>query len=376
MLTPIRCYSKPDPEMKLNHPKDLDDGSIESLTQISKIIHVTKRRKIWSSSTNYVKDLAVISERKYMRKIYNRFDMCVLDDGDSFHNHLYRYCFEEHKWIDITQEINIGNSFSISGQSSGIMQLRAMLSKVYDGFHRLSEIDTSNSNEEDMFPRYEWSKSSPSLTEIEIWKDSKPLWKKFVSNIKSFVSSDPIGDTTRYQIYLAREKERQSKLRKREKAKIAEEKELHLRQQLLYNRPSIWVLRKRQSTFTSLLDAYKTSRYIVFRLKDHAYIIGGNTSRNEKDKNEKLEFEKYNFKEQRWTECEHTLLYPLQYATVSVSSDQTYAIFIDRPKTWKRKGRERTRIIMFEEETGFTLIEDKMIRLSNDDDDVAIVLQN
>merc|ERR1719450_2023033 len=109
---------------------------------------------------NYVKDLAVISQRKYMRRIYNRLDMCVLDDGDSYYNHLYRFCFEENKWIDITQEINIGNSFSISGKSSGIMQLRAMLSKVYDDFHRHSEIDSSNSNDEDIFPRYEWSKSS------------------------------------------------------------------------------------------------------------------------------------------------------------------------------------------------------------------------
>ena len=132
MLTPIRSYSDPDPEIELKHPSDLDDESIESLTQISKIIHVSKRRKFWSTSTNYVKDLAVISQRKYMRRIYNRLDMCVLDDGDSYYNHLYRFCFEEHKWIDITQEINIGNSFSISGKSSGIMQLRAMLSKVYD----------------------------------------------------------------------------------------------------------------------------------------------------------------------------------------------------------------------------------------------------
>ena len=109
-------------------------------------------------------------------------------------------------------------------------------------------------------------------------------------------------------------------------------------------------------------------------MKDHAYLIGGNTSTHEKDKNERLVFEKYNFKDHRWTECEHTLLYPLQNATISLSSDQTFAIFIDRSKTWKRKGKERTRIIMFEEETGFTLLQDKKLRLINDDDDVAIVL--
>ena len=371
-MTPIQCYSKPDPEMDLKHPKYLDDGSVESLTQISKIIHVSKRRKIWSTSTNYVKDLAVISHEKYMRfwdKDRNRYDKNVLDDGHGNYNHLYRYCFKEYKWIDITQEINVANSYSIKGERAGLPQLKSMLEQVYDDFHRRSDIDSSNSNEEDMIPRYELSKSYPSLTDLEISKDSKPLWKKFIGNIKSFVVSDPIGDTTRYQIYLAKEKERQAK-------RLVKENERHLRNLCLCNRPSTWVLRRRRSMYTGILDMYKSSRYIVFRMKDNAYLIGGNISTNEKDKKEKLTFEKYNFKEQIWKECEHTLLYPLQYATISLSSDLTYAIFIDRPKTWKRNGRERTRIIMFEEENGFTLLEDKKLRLSNDDDDVAIVLQN
>ena len=381
MLTPILSYdySNFDPEMELKHPKDLDDGSIESLTQISKIIHVSKRRKIWSSTTNYVKDLAVISQKKFIQwdKDRIRYDKNLLDDGYAYYNHLYRYCFEEHEWIETTQDIklrdkvNIENSFSISGERAGLPQLKSMLSQVYDDFDRRSDIDSSNSNEEDMAPRYELSKSSPSLTDLKILKDSKPLWKKFVGNIKSFVNSDPIGDTTRYQIYLAKEKERLAK-------RLANENERQLRNELLCNRPSTWILRKRRiyTINMSISDLYTTSRYIVFRMKYHAYLIGGNTSTKKTDENEKLTFEKYNFKEQIWRECEHTLQYPLQYATISLSSDLSYAIFIDRPKTWKRKGRERTRIIMFEEEAGFTLLEDKMIRLSNDDDDVAIVIQN
>ena len=385
MLTPIRYGSisydfrvneKPDPEMQLKHPKHLDDGSIESLAQISTIIHVTKRRKIWSSSTKHIKDLAVISQKKYMRfwdkdrHKYEQLDK-ILDDGQCYYNHIYRYCFVKGKWIDITKDVNIENSYLISGDRAGLPQLKSMLSHVFpfDNFHRRSEIDSFNWVEEDKSLRYELSKSFPSATELEILKDSKPLWKKFVGNVKSFVSSDPIEDTTRYQIYIAKEKERQNK-------RLAKEYELRLRNQLLSNRPSTWVLRKTRSDYTSILDFYKKSRYIVFPLKDHAYLIGGSTSAHEKDKNERLVFEKYSFKKLRWTKCEHTLLYPLQFATISLSSDQTYAIFIDRPKTWKRKGRERTRIIMFEEETGFTLLEDKKLRLSNDDDDVAIVIQN
>ena len=381
MLTPIRygcttydfrSHEKPDPEMQLKHPKYLDDGSIASLDQISKIIHVSKKRKIWSSSTNHIKDLAVLSQNKYTRfwdKDRNRFDQRILDDGQCYYNHIYRYCFVKGKWIDITKEINIENSYLISGNRAGLPQLKSMLSQVFlfNDFHGRSEIDSLSSVEVDKSLRNKLNKSVPSATDLEISKDSKPLWKKFVGNVKSFVSSDSIEDTTRYQIYLAKEKERQNK-------RLAIENERRLRNQLLCNRPSTWVLRKTRSDYTSILDFYKKSRYIVFRLKDHAYLIGGNTSIHEKDRSERLVFEKYDFKKHRWTESEHNLLYPLQYATIALSSDQTFAIFIVRSKPWKRRGKETTRIIMFEEETGFTLLEDKKLGFINDDDDVAIVI--
>ena len=112
----------------------------------------------------------------------------------------------------------------------------------------------------------------------------------------------------------------------------------------------------------------ETSRYIVFRMKDHIYFAGGvifaNKNEYKKIENDKsCSFDKYNLNEHRWVKCEHSCPYPLEHTSVVVSSDQTCAIFTE--KNWKKRSKQGNRIIVFEEETGFTLLEDKMLRRSS-----------
>ena len=46
---------------------------------------------------------------RFWDKDRNRYDKSILDDGQCYYNHIYRYCFTKRKWIDITKEINIDN---------------------------------------------------------------------------------------------------------------------------------------------------------------------------------------------------------------------------------------------------------------------------
>ena len=45
-----------------------------------------------------------------------------------------------------------------------------------------------------------------------------------------------------------------------------------------------------------------------------------------------------------------------------VTSDQTCAIFTGVQEDWKKRDEPGDRIIIFEEESGFTLLEDKMLK--------------
>ena len=116
------------------------------------------------------------------------------------------------------------------------------------------------------------------------------------------------------------------------------------------------------------------SRYIVFKMKDHVYLVGGYISPSKIEEIRKaLNCDKYSLKEQRWTTCKHSLPYPLEHASVVVSSDESCAIITGGQKDWRKKCKPSNRIIVFEEETGFTLLDDKMLRRRSNH--VSILLQ-
>ena len=153
--------------------------------------------------------------------------------------------------------------------------------------------------------------------------------------------------------------------------------------------PTTWMLKRigRESySYTGYLSSRRygsinvvkdASRYIVFRMKDNVYFVGGYISpnkvegkRNENDKS--CTFEQYNLNEKKWVICKHSSPCPLDNSSVVVTSDQTCAIFIGGQTNWKKRGEPGDRIIIFEEETGFTLLEDKMLK--RHPDSVSILL--
>ena len=99
----------------------------------------------------------------------------------------------------------------------------------------------------------------------------------------------------------------------------------------------------------------------------NVYFVGGYISpnkiedqRNENDKS--CTFDQFNLIEHRWVVCKHSPPYPLDNTSVVVTSDQTCAIFTCVQENWNKRGELGDRIIIFDEETGFTLLEDKMLK--------------
>ena len=341
--TPIysqnRKYYKTDKEVLPKYPRE---------DQTSEIIHVRKRGTKWSSTATYVTNVQIVCHSRSIGGYGDNLDNAmVVGTTKSF----YEFDVEKREWIDYTQGFNIGNSFSIDGESIDIQQFKPWLIKTYDNFYKSSKISELSAIEGDMAPGCNSSQSSSYTTNIETSKDTKSSWNKFISNVKSFaISSQP------------------SRIRNQSRPP----KRL-LRNQMFCKNPTTWTLRKRNLDYfwhpygghyvTRRKVEQVESRYIVFRMKNHIYFTGGYISPNDFDKNEKyLRFDKYNLNEHRWTKCEYHLPYTLQHASVVVSSDQTCAIFTGGQKNRKKRVKPGNRIIIFEEETGFTLLEEKMLR--------------
>ena len=147
----------------------------------SEIIHIKRRKNAWSSTSKYVTNLAMIS---HYRCIGGFID--VLDGTDlvAASKSLYQFDFEKYDWIDYTQGFNIGNSLCIEGSKVDFQQFQQWLSKVYDNFHRISNLSRFSAIKEDLAPRFNLSTASNSTTKTDASKDSIPMWKKFINSIK------------------------------------------------------------------------------------------------------------------------------------------------------------------------------------------------
>ena len=101
--------------------------------------------------------------------------------------------------------------------------------------------------------------------------------------------------------------------------------------------------------------------------------------------------EKYNLKTKKWSICKHSLGSPLINASVVVSPDESFAVitgglkerslssYLDLKYNLKSiesndiKMKPTNSIIIFEEETGFTKLDDRMLRRRSDH--VSIVIK-
>ena len=341
--TPIhsqnRKYYKTDKEVLPKYP---------SGDQTSEIIHVRKRGTKWTSTAKYVDNIQIVCRSRSIGGYGDILDNAMVVGTTKS---LYEFDVEKREWIDYTQGFNIGNSFSIDGESIDIQQFKPWLIKTYDNFYKSSKVGQLSTIEEDMAPGCDSSRSTCHATNIETPKDTKSSWNKFISNVKSFATS---SQPTRIR----------NQLRPTKRL---------IRNQMFCKKPTTWTLRKRNlDYFWHPYGGYHVSRrkaeqvesrYIVFRMKNHIYFTGGFVSPNEIEKNDKyLRLDKYNLNSHRWMKCEYHLPYSLEHASVVVSSDQTCAIFTGGQKCRKKRYKPGNRIFIFEEETGFTLLEEKMLR--------------
>ena len=111
--------------------------------------------------------------------------------------------------------------------------------------------------------------------------------------------------------------------------------------------------------------------YMIFKMKEYVYVIGGY-----EDDTAAFNIEKYNLKRKEWSICRHKLPLPLKDASIVVSQDESYAVitggFIGENGFTEYWNILTIWIIVFEEETGFTLLKDQMLRRRNNHVSIAI----
>ena len=355
VVTPILDYghSKPGKEILPREPTN---------DRKSEIIHIKRRKNVWSCTSEYVTNIEMISHYRCIGGFNDVLDGANLMAASKS---LYQFDYEKYDWIDYTQGFNIGNSLCIEGKNVEFQQFQHWLSKVYDNFHRISNLSRFSAIKEDLAPRLNLFTASSSTTKTEGSKDSIPMWKRFINNIKG-IDVQALFNSCITPSYPVLYDNNQLKTPKQS-----------LRDQWFCKKPTTWILRRTLYSYRYFSSVYETSRYIVFRMKDNVYFAGGLFSPNKVEderieNNKTFRFDKYNLNEHRWMKCEHTLHYPLEHASVVVSSDQSCAIFTGGQNNWKKRGKAGDRIIIFEEETGFTLLEEKMLKRRSND--VSIIM--
>ena len=101
--------------------------------------------------------------------------------------------------------------------------------------------------------------------------------------------------------------------------------------------------------------------HIAFKFGDSLYIAGGFEQQGN-DFAELSSCERYDFKENKWFDCPHTLPHPLVCASVVVSNDETFAVIIGGYYRHDFGAHhESSQIITFTETEGFQLLEENIL---------------
>ena len=322
----------------------------------SEIIHVSKRRTIWSSSTKNVANLAALSKFKAFGELGGIMDGTVIVGS---YNSIYQYDEKRSMWVDYTRGFNIGNTFLLDGYKTEFPPLKPWITKIFDKANIETEKDSAYENnaavksnlskfsgDESDFAsedqknysvnevpqKLKTGESSHFASNLENQNRKRPFWKKVINNITGFTTSRPSVDVTKQMKSSPRPP----------------------RNHWFCQKPSVWTLSNEND---------EKCRYLVFKLRDYVYFAGGYISPHNGERHKQLSFDKYSLKEHTWVTCEHSLTYSLDYASVVVTPDEKCAIFTGAQKHLKKKCRPGNRIIIFEEDSGFTLLDDKMLRI-------------
>ena len=152
----------------------------------SEMIHVSKRRTIWSSSTNNVANLAVLTKYKAFGELGS-----VLNDAVIVGSYNSMYQYEEKNsyidkmycWTDYTRGFDIGNIFFMDGYKAEFPPLKPWLINIFDKPYRESEKD--NASEKDADLKCNLSKCSGDDSDFECEKLITGISSHYASNLES-----------------------------------------------------------------------------------------------------------------------------------------------------------------------------------------------
>ena len=418
---------------------DLDTKSPNEIDATSEIISVKKRRKIWSAKTRYASKYPLTGKSwrfgvpRELERVTGGFGG-ELDGALIVGNYqcVYQYDVKKDKWIDVdahsyakqpresSKGCKIGSCYLVYGERAEILEFNPFLKKPFYSFSNDSNDDDSNNEETVQVVHDPWrdneqpsviandglqnfretlnqmcisresecTKSSGSLKP----KDNRPFWQKIGDRITIFASPSPTDDT-----------EKQNKECKRflrvvqrfcDKPSGTNGRPLMLRNPSLINIDYDKVILSGdmgQMFMGQLMDgnfqirwkrlermpSSTRSRYLIFKMKEYVYVIGGYEYHPKKPLHSKvrasLSCEKYNLTQKQWWSCRHKLPFPLNNASVAVAPDESYAVITGGLTEKGKKFWPTNWIMIFEEETGFTLLEDKMFRRRADH--VSIVMK-
>lgn len=347
---------------------------------------------------------------------------------------VYQYDVQKDKWFDLDKNseekeprgqsakgCKIGNCFLVYGDKAEILQFKPWLSKVYDSFPSSSSYD--DLNKENIDP----SVHKISSKNVKL-KDTRPFWRKFVDQFAIFATPKPTS------LINTRQKQPRRLLDNRwicKKPMGVDGYPVYLRNHSLINieydkvilSGDMGQLFMGELTWDKLNVRWKRlegarsstrSKYLTFKMKEYVYVVGGyrqyvhGCSHGSQfswmyptEVIPTVRCEKYNLKTKRWSICKHSLDSPLINASVVVSPDESFAVITGGLKERKKylnekklsqlnisqlneyqmnisiesneiKMKPMNRIIIFEEETGFTKLDDRMLRRRSDHISIVI----
>ena len=326
----------------------------------------------------------------------------------------------------------IGNCFMVYGEKAELLQYKPWLTKIYDSFPNGSRDDASSEednvqsgcnllrngeneaaesflgpthgleNFRDTLNRNMTVEQVDVVASVECLssgnvklKDTRPFWRRIADRISTFATPP---ETANYKRYTEQQRKPPRRFLRNQwfchKPTGHNYKPIILRNHTLINIGYDKVLLSGdmgqmfmgQLTWDKLNVRWKRlenmpsrtrSRYLTFKMKDYVYAVGGYIYETRRAPYEEvrasLSCEKYNLRTKKWSVCRHTLPSQLNNASVVVAPDESYAVITGGIKERRKKFKPSNSIMVFEEETGFTLLEDQMLRRRSDH--VSIVIR-
>ena len=378
-------------ESKLEKKRTPDLESKNDAT--SEIIRLTRRRIGWIGEAKYAASYpskeffpsywgvqSVVGER--VKGGFGGILDGVLIVGN--HKSVFQYNVENDRWIDVDRNKNkyrmedrdgatgckIGSCFLVYGERAELLQFKPWLTKLYDSFPNGSRDDEDDDSSEQIPEEAPSINTDPKNSAHE---DTRPFWKKIVDNIVTFASPPASSSLIKRKtpIRFLRNQwfcNKPTRVDGHSLTTISYDKVLLIGGynmflgQLTWDKLNVRWKRLEHHSVLTRKSGYSRRHHIAFKMKDHVYVAGGLLTSTIEESRKTTSCEKYNFTKNKWSSCEHSLPYPLTDASVVVSWDESFAVITGGMRERNKKHKPTDGIIIFEEEKGFILLDDKMLR--------------